>query len=223
MKSIKSIWFVLLLVLTPRILQAQQTKTTELRNEFQAEIFFNVSDALSRATGNSISANFLHDPILFGAKFLKKDGNKALRVGGNFKFIASEELGFGFDRFAKDEYYSVGIGFEKRKNIGIRFEYYYGIDLRYLEFTSTSKTFGSNASESVFFAKQNGPGLAPLFGFKWNFSKRFALFTEASISANYINTYRYVNNDGIKSVLENKLEASFLPTMPGAIFLTFEL
>lgn len=211
------------LVFFPQTLLAQAAKIRELRSVLQAEIFFNVSDALSRATGNSISANFLHDPILFGAKILEKDGNIALRIGGNFKYIASDEFGFDFDRIAKDEYYSVGVGIEKRKNIGIRFEYYYGIDLRYLEFTSTSNTFGSNASESVFFAKQNGPGLAPLFGFKWNFSKRFALFTEASISANYINTYRYVNNDGIKSVLENKLEASFLPTMPGAIFLTFEL
>ena len=214
------IFFILVFSLVLSHAQSDSTQKTKVKSE----IFFNVSDALGRASGNSSSGTFITDPILLGAKFLREETNSALRVGANFRFVIGDELGSNFQRVSRNEYYSVSVGLEKRKDIGHKFQYYYGIDLRYLDITSSTNTFfGTNSTSETFSAKRNGPGLAPLFGIKWNFAKRFSLFTEASLSIDFINNYRYVTTGGFKTVLEDKIETSIRPTAPGVIFLTFDL
>jgi len=202
---------------------AQNKSSEKEKLPIKSEIFFNVSDALGRATGNSNSSTFITDPILIGAKFLREKSPNAIRLGLNFRYVSSDELAGTLQRVGKDEFYSFSGGIEKRKEISEKFLYFYGVDLKYYELNSTSNVFFSRSGSEVFSSVVNGPGIAPLLGFRWNFAERFSLFTEASFSVELINNYRYVTSGGFKTVLEDKLETIVRPTAPGVIFITFDL
>ena len=202
---------------------AQSIDTLSSPNPIVSEVFFNVSGALGKATGNTSSATFLTDPILLGMKVKRKESQRALRVGLNFRIVSSDELSNQFQRVNTEEFYSIGLGFEKRKDLGKNLGYYYGVDLRYFNMSSNTRTFFSTNS-SVISSVQNGPGIAPLLGFKWSISDRFELFTETSFSFEAINRYRYLTSPaGFKTVLEDKLTYSVRPVAPGSIFLIFKL
>jgi hypothetical protein len=198
--------------------------STALNNKFKMEVLFNVSDAVARGTGNSNTTTFLTDPILLGVKVKRENSENAFRWGTNFYFIGGDEFINSFQRISKNEYYSMAIGVERRKDIGRTLQYFYGVDARYHSIKSVSQIFFINSQQQTISAVQNGPGIAPVLGFRWQINNRMALFTEGSISLDFINNYRYLSESGQnKQVLEDKLEFTIRPVMPGAIFFTFQL
>ena len=210
------------LLLVSGVVFAQKTSSDSIKPPIKGEILFNVSDALGRATGNSNSGTFITDPILLGAKILRENSSNALRLGFNFRYVGGDEIGTNFQRVSKDEFYSFAAGIEKRKRISPKFQYYYGLDLRYFQLSTASTALFSRGGTEVFSSVKNGPGVAPVLGFRWDFAERFSLFTEASLSIELINNYRYVTVGGFKTVLEDKLETTLRPTAPGVIFITFD-
>ena len=121
-----------------------------------------------------------------------------------------------------EQFYSLAAGYEIRKDLGKKFEYYYGIDARYYQVSSTTDIYSRSGTESIK-SIINGPGLAPLLGFRWNITDRIALVTEGSIAVELLNPYRYIlDNRGFKDVLEDKLEWTVRPVTPGAIFFSFK-
>ena len=204
-------------------INAQSIDSTDATNPFVTEVFFNVSGALGKATGNTSSVTFLTDPILLGFKMKRKNSNRVLRTGFNFRIVSTDELANQFQRVNTEEFYSLSLGFENRKDLGKKLGYYYGFDVRYFNMSSNTRTFFTS-NTSLISSVQNGPGVAPLLGFKWAFSERFELFTETSFSFEAINRYRYLTSQaGHKTVLEDKLTYSVRPVAPGSIFLTFKL
>ncbi|PCJ67746.1 MAG: hypothetical protein COA58_01015 [Bacteroidetes bacterium] len=203
--------------------RAQSKDSLEKSNPLVAEVFFNISGALGKATGNVNSTTFVSDPVLIGMKVKRQNSPKAIRAGLNFHLVSSDELSSQFQRVNTENFYSLSLGFEKRKDLGKNLEYYYGIDARYYHLSSHTETFFITNS-SIIRSIQNGPGIAPLLGFKWKINERFELFTETSFSFEAINKYRYLTSEqGFKTVLEDKLVYSVRPVAPGSIFLTFKL
>ncbi len=201
---------------------AQKAETSASR-KIQTEILFNVTGALGKATGNVNSTTFVTDPILFGAKILKTNSKRALRIGSNFKVTSTDELVGSFQRVSAENFYSLSLGVETRRSIGKKLGYYYGVDLRYFTLSNKIRSFSGRSTSEVH-SIVNGPGIAPLLGFKWSITERFSLFTEASIGVEMLNNYRYlINVSGHKTVLEDKIELSVRPVVPGAVFLTFRL
>lgn len=199
---------------------SQDSLLTE-KKKFAFEGFFNISDAITRATGNSTVNNAFEDPILIGFKVLNKEKNQAFRFGTNFTIVSASEQSRNFVRDNVEQFYSLAAGYEIRKDLGKKLEYYYGIDARYFQTSSTTELFSQLGNESLN-SIINGPGIAPLLGFRWNITDRITLKTEGSIGIELLNHYRYVlDYQGYKSVLEDKLEWTVRPVTPGAIFFSF--
>lgn len=191
----------------------------------KVEVFMNVSDALGRAVGNSTSSSFINDQMLFGVKVIRSY-DKAIRLGGNFRVTTTGNFIGSTERITRENFYSVFVGLEKRKELSSNLSYYYGIDVRYYLLNSSNQTIFNSfeySSSINISATENGPGLAPLLGFKWQITPRISLFTEASVTAQYLFVDRFLEDETGKTTLEDKNELRVLPVMPGVIFLSINL
>lgn len=192
------------------------------------EILMNVTNSISRFTGNGIQQTIFEDPFLFGFKITNLNKTMALRIGINFNVNRSSEDLNGTSKVSTINSWAPLIGFEWRKKLSKRFEFYGGIDARYYYDINESKTtnfgFGINNS-TIFFNSQKGWGAGPFCGFVFNITPRVSILTEGNIYVNFINVQRKFSSDGGENftTFEDRHLTSISPSAPSSIFLVIRL
>lgn len=189
------------------------------------ELLMNMSNALSRFTGNANSQSAFNEPFLIGMKITNRKKNRAFRIGTNFSVSKiTEDLG-GTNRISQINSWAPLVGHEWRRNLGKRFQFYGGIDARYYNETNstdtrTSNPIGSGVVTSVFKDVSSGWGFGPFCGFVVNISNNISLLTEANFYVNYIHKVRSFSSDGSKyDIFENSYSTTVTPSAPSSIFL----
>jgi hypothetical protein len=187
------------------------------------ETFLNISNALVRATGNSSTSLVLDEPYLIGFKYVRHN-NSAFRLGTNFSVTSNRDFTSDFfTRTTADKQYSVNIGWEFRRKLAKKFNYYYGFDGRFTSNISTVEVQTVDGTELIY-AQERGPGISPFLGFSWNINDRISLFTESHLAVDVLGNYRYVRgSNGLKTELENSLSYLIRPIPPGAVFIAITL
>lgn len=214
-KSQRTVLFWLTLLFVGQSLWADSTKVVSRPFEF----YYNITHAISKASGNPFAVSVRNEPNIIGLKYQLKTTDLYVRTGLNINVINRIILEPNL-REIKENEYSLNLGIEFRRKIDKRFDYYFGVDVRYYENKSeTSSTFG--AVTQVLSDKTNGPGIAPLYGFRWNFHPRITVYSEGLIGIEFLNTLRseVVSN----TIYENSQQLRFSVTTPGSIFLIIRL
>jgi hypothetical protein len=183
------------------------------------EFYYNITHAISKASGNPFATSVRNEPNIIGLKYQLKKTDLYARGGLNFSII-NRAIFDQFQRDINENQISLNLGIEFRRKINKRFDYYFGIDARYYQNNSETTTF-FGTSKQVLADKTNGPGLAPLYGFRWNLHPRLTLYTEGLIGFEFLNTVRreIVSN----TTYENSQRLSLSVTTPGSIFLIIKL
>lgn len=212
------ITLVILLFFLPFLVYCQ-TKFDE-RNIF-FEPFYDVSNALSKATGNRSTSDVISEPNAMGFRILMKEKNLALRFGTNFKYSLDKDL---IDsRNVMENTLSLGFGLEKRKDLSSKFQFYYGVDFRYYYLRDRVTSFTQDGSFTID-DQSEGFGFAPILGIRWNINDRFALMTEGSFAFQLLNGNRVTTNiDGNMATQNLGGMYTLNPTLPGSILFVFRL
>lgn len=194
----------------------------------RAEVFLNISNSLARFTGNQGNNAFLDAPFLVGVKVRSKNNRRAFRLGLDFNVNNSSGFQNNLNTETTEQYYVANIGYEWRRATLQKFEFYFGADIRYYNFTRETRSeifnpFGG-ISSSLFNTRNNGPGAGAFLGFVWNITPRISVFTEGSLAYYAINNYREIKELGspIKEVLEDRIVHQFSPLAPNSLFFLFK-
>lgn len=190
------------------------------------ELLMNMSNALSRFTGNASSQSAFDEPFLVGMKITNSKKTRAFRIGVNFSVAkVTEDLNNGNNRVSQINSWAPLLGYEWRRNLGKRFQFYGGVDARYYNETNITDTRLSNPSgggvlTNVFRDVSDGWGAGPFCGFVFNISNHVSFLTEANFYINYIHKVRSFSSDGTHyAVFENSHSQTVTPTAPSSIFL----
>lgn len=151
----KNIYFVMLCCL-PFIIEAQTTKTTELG--------FNTSPLLTTfiSIGQTEASN---PPVAFTWKRVKTNG-RVFRMGIGFNLRSRT----GFIEPNTNQFF-FNIGFERRRHISEKWEYYWGGDLMFNRETSFSE-------RSLI---GDGIGLGPVLGIRYVVNDKISFSTESTL------------------------------------------
>jgi len=189
------------------------------------ELLMNVSNALSRFTGNGNSQSVLNEPFLIGMKITNRTKTRAFRIGTNFSVSKVTEDLNGTNRTSQINSWAPLVGYEWRRNLGKRFQFYGGLDARFYNETNITDTRASDPMSgslltTVFKDISNGGGFGPFCGFVFNITKNVSLLTEANFYVNYIHKVRTFSSDGSNfETFENTYSTTVTPTAPSSIFL----
>jgi len=206
--------------------KAQADSTSIIYNRL--EVLMNVTNSISRFTGNGINQTIFEDPFLFGLKLSNKNKTHAIRLGVNFNVNRSTEDLNGTSKISTLNSWAPLVGYEWRRKLSPKFEFYGGLDARYyydINETNTTNFFSSLNISTIFNNTQKGWGVGPFCGFVYNFSPRISILTEANFYVNFINIQRKFSNDGGENYtyFENRNLTSISPTAPSSIFLLIRL
>jgi len=188
------------------------------------EGLMNVSNAISRFTGNGGSKTVFEEPFLMGIKITNKTRTSALRVGFNFSVSkVSEDLN-GISKTSNINAWAPLLGYEWRKDLGYNFEFYGGVDARYYNDINRTETRAINSSGgtslTIFNTSQKGWGFGPFCGFVYNITPRISLLTEGNLYLNYIRKVRNFSSDGSHyETFEDKYYTNLSPSAPSSVFL----
>lgn len=199
--------------------------STDVRKS-RIELLMNISNALSRFTGNGNSQSAFNEPFLVGMKITNKKKTRAFRLGTNFSISKVTEDLSGTNRISQINSWAPLLGYEWRKNLGKRFQFYGGVDVRYYNETNITDTRTPNTGgspgvlTSVFKDISNGGGFGPFCGFVFNINEHVSLLTEANFYVNYIHKVRTFSSDGSNyETFENSYSTTVSPNAPSSIFL----
>jgi hypothetical protein len=196
-----------------------QTRFDE-RNIF-FEPFYDVSNALSKATGNRSTNDVISEPNAMGFRIFMKEKNLAIRLGTNFKYVLDKDL--VDKRNTLENTLSLGFGLEKRRDLSSKIQFYYGGDFRYYYLRDRVTTFDQNGGFTID-DQSEGFGFAPILGIRWNINDRFALMTEGSFAFQLLNGKRITTNtDGNTTNQDLGGMYTLNPTLPGSILFVFRL
>lgn len=218
----------LLLLITSFIGVATAKADTSRIKLSRLEVLMNVTNSISRFTGNGIKQTVFEDPFLFGLKLTNLKKSCALRLGINFDINKSNEELNGTSKVSTINSWAPLIGFEWRKKLGNKFEFYGGIDARYyndLNETKTVNAFPSPSGSTIFNNSQIGWGVGPFCGFVYNLTPRVSILTEGNFYVNFINIQRKFSSDGGANYtyFEDRNLTSITPVAPSSIFLLIRL
>lgn len=194
------------------------------------EVSNNVTLALSRFTGN-VTRNLNEDPYLIMVRKLDSTQLSAWRVGVNGFRRKTEDLGsndFGgsrLDRISEENSASLVIGREWRRNLGMGFYAFGGVDTRFLwrqnnALSVQTDWVSSSRIEIATKAQEIGGSIGGFGGIAWRFHNRITLYTESILYAQYLQTERIFSVNGVENTLENKNSFSVIPMVPVALFLS---
>lgn len=218
----------LILLITACFLGPTAKADTTTIKKSRLEILMNVTNSISRFTGNGINQTIFEDPFLFGFKLTNLNKTLALRIGVNFDVNKSTENLNGSSKVSTINSWAPLIGFEWRKKLGNKFEFYGGVDARYyndMNETRTSNAFSGSFNSTIFNNTQKGWGAGPFCGFVYNITQRVSILTEGNIYVNFINIQRKFSSDGGANytIFEDRNLTSITPTAPSSIFLVVRL
>ncbi len=214
-------WVFLFIVLfSGSALMADSTNISKSR----LEILINVSNTLSRFTGNGTIQTVFEEPFLMGFKITNRSKKAALRIGINFNVSNITEESPGTSRVSDINSWAPLLGYEWRRKLGNRFEFYGGVDGRYYYYINRTRTSNINnfsiISSTEFRTTQNGFGFGPFCGFVFNLTPRVSLLTEGNFYLNFIKINRSFANDGSNfETFEDKYITSISPSAPSSLFL----
>ncbi len=188
------------------------------------EALMNVSNALSRFTGNGNVQTVFEEPFLMGMKISNRAKTAAIRIGINFSISNITEDLNGISKVSNINAWAPLVGYEWRKELGYRFQFYGGVDLRYYNDINRTETrtptgFGTT-SVTIFKTSQTGWGFGPFCGFAFHLTPRITFLTEGNFYLNYIHKLRSFSGDGTRyETFEDKYVTSLSPSAPSALFL----
>lgn len=192
------------------------------------EVTSNITLALSRFTGN-VSRNLNDDPYLLMVRKFDPTGMSALRMGINGFRRKSEDVNGGFGgevtRSSEENWASLVIGKEWRRNLGSGFYAFGGFDGRGIYRNSQSKSVqfdGWSRTEIITNASEFGGSAGGFGGIGVKLHDRIVLYTESIIFAQMLQTERSFSVNGSNSTLESKTTFSVIPMVPIALFLTVQ-
>jgi len=109
------------------------------------------------------------------------------------------------------------LGYEFRKPLGNKFEFYWGADARYYSISSKTDT-RVNSILTYSSYKSNGFGMGPFCGITFKINEYISLQTEGNLYFNQVKIVRElrINNDPTET-LENKIVNSISPVAPSSI------
>jgi hypothetical protein len=189
----------------------------------RVEFLMNISNTLSRFTGNGNVRTVFEEPFLMGLKITNKSKKLALRIGINFYASTVQEENTGVQRTSTINSWAPLFGIEWRRHLSKRFEFYGGIDGRFYNDVNKTetRTVGSGTTFITAFRNiQRGWGGGPFCGFVFNITPRVSLLTEANIYINYLRTTREFASDGRNfEYFEDKYTTTVSPNAPSSLFL----
>ena len=157
------------------------------------------------------------------------NGNLRMQLGGSFDFSDDstddiyEENNQKLDRTTY--FVKAKIGWEKEKDLGGRWQVFYGIDhwQRYYYHKSTyEREYYNQITKQK--ARNKYFALSPLLGFRFNLSKRISISTETSLSFIYSVAKSEIYYDSSGTIEESNPESKSFSTSyndPFQIFFTF--
>lgn len=174
------------------------------------DIGMNISDAISSFLGNTDKAIAAETfPLIVKKNF----GANALRIGFGFQSLDNESNVVGTEQRFLDNYIiSSRVGYERKRYIGNKFGFFYGLDLVYLH-RSQSKLTSNQIDITRINKNLDKMGLGPVYGFEYYLSDKvyfgiegtfYFLYTTAIDEESFINNpelnYRQVNNSFESSI-----------------------
>ena len=196
------------------------------------ELTSNVTLALSRFSGN-VSRNLNDDPYLLMVRkisYNEKDRVSAWRLGVNGFRRKTEDFNGGFSgqvtRTSEENWASLVVGREWRRDLGYGFYAYGGFDARGIWRNSTSTSlqfdgFGTNTL-IVTEAKEYGGSVGGFGGIAVKLHDRINLYTESILYGQLLNTERSFSVNGVSTSLEAKQTFTVIPMVPIALFLSIQ-
>jgi hypothetical protein len=196
------------------------------------EVTSNVTLALSRFSGN-VSRNLNDDPYLLMVRkisYNEKDRVSAWRLGVNGFRRKTEDFSGGFSgqvtRTSEENWASLVVGREWRRDLGFGFYAYGGFDARGIWRNSTSTSlqfdgFGTNTL-IVTEAKEYGGSVGGFGGIAVKLHDRINLYTESILYGQLLNTERSFSVNGVRTSLEAKQTFTVIPMVPIALFLSIQ-
>lgn len=197
-------------------------QTAEKKAVKKVEIGLNITHTLA-GFFNSGGQDVLLDPYLFSLKFLKKNG--AIRSAYNFKIKTSSEFdfttGFGGQRDARETELDLRVGWEWRKPISNRFQFYWGGDLLG-RFRKEVVDFNTSQARLKLDEQTIGVGGGPIMGILFFITPVITLSTEAAIYGVYESGRTrndFIRGGAVDSSPIRRFE--LVPTIPNALYIHF--
>jgi hypothetical protein len=190
------------------------------------EMLINVTNAVSRAAGNT-TRTVLDDPYAFAMKRVNAAETAAWRMGMNgFRRGTNDVLIDGGTRVSEEWEYSLILGREFRRNLGHGITLTYGLDaqasLRKGSVVTEQIDLIGNISTTEVSDEDFGGAAGPFLGFQWQFHPNLCLYTEANAYYRMGRLYRTLSGNGSTVVLEDRVHESLMPMMPGSLFLVIQ-
>ena len=204
---------------------AQDAKMN-LEPEPRWEMLINVTNAVSRAAGNT-TRSVLDDPYAFAMKRVNAAETAAWRMGMNgFRRGTNDVLIDGGTRVSQEWEYSLILGREFRRNLGHDITLTYGLDaqasLRKGSVVTEQIDLIGNTSSTEVSDEDFGGAAGPFLGFQWQFHPNLCLYTEANAYYRMGRLYRTLSGNGSTVVLEDRIHETLMPMMPGSLFLVIQ-
>lgn len=204
---------------------AQDAKMN-LEPEPRWEMLINVTNAVSRAAGNT-TRSVLDDPYAFAMKRVNAAETAAWRMGMNgFRRGTNDVLIDGGTRVSQEWEYSLILGREFRRNLGHGITLTYGLDaqasLRKGSVVTEQIDLIGNTSSTEVSDEDFGGAAGPFLGFQWQFHPNLCLYTEANAYYRMGRLYRTLSGNGSTVVLEDRIHETLMPMMPGSLFLVIQ-
>lgn len=216
LKNLKILIFLVFFSLLNNAFSQEITEVKKSRIEF----LMNISNAISRFAGNGPLMKVDEEPFLFGLKYTVNEKKGAIRLGLNMLYKRTNDNLNSTPRSTIDNSWSPLLGYEFRKPLGNKFEFYWGGDFRY--YSISSKTYtrtSSNPTINTYTSyNNNGFGVGPFCGITFKINEYISLQTEGNLYFNQVKVLREIRiNSDPTEVLENKIVNSLSPIAPSSI------
>lgn len=141
------------------------------------ELGLNVTNVLISLVGNNSVDDI--DPTTYAIVYKRRlvKGN-FLRLAANVKLNinSNEEI----TNVTNNNFFNFRIGWEKRRNISSKLEYFYGFDILG-SYEAAESTFATPTDIVELNEYNYGAGIGPIFGLQFHINKRMLISTEATL------------------------------------------
>jgi hypothetical protein len=152
-----------------------------------SDLGLNITNVLSSFIGNS-NGDLDIESFPFMVKINRK--NNAIRFGLGLNLVNSNELLTDVEQFILNNFQISGrVGFERKKYIGNKFGFFYGLDV-ISTFRNEESTFSNNVDITNIIENTLGFGGGPVYGFEYYLNKFMYLGAEGSFYGIYTSANR---------------------------------
>jgi hypothetical protein len=169
-----------------------------------------------------------NNPYLVTYRMHRTKVNYRAGFGGNYSFVNEDNQTSQFLQNTDAWNLNSRIGFDLRRSVMKKLNFYYGLDLTYNQTSSIIKTTskgGGFISNTTVTRKSRSTGVAGAFTFEYMLQEKISLFTELNLNFSRGRSSEKVDNpDFPNSSTENKTRTgSFVVNVPISIFLSIYL